>query len=152
MDATQAREVRDRLALAEAVGPLRPLGGAAPVGAVPAGEDHAAVDAARGEGTELAAGGRSGRLVVQGDSVVDAPLGEVRVAEPEPTHRLGVAVADPAADLDAWQDAIEIGWEAMKAERGIDLERVQAEIDGAVQADWDDFVARADARQKKSSG
>ena len=58
---------------------------------------------------------------------------------------------DPSANLEVWQDAIEVGWEVMERERGISHDRVHQEIAKIEQDDWDSFVRRAEER-KKSGG
>jgi hypothetical protein len=58
---------------------------------------------------------------------------------------------DPSANLEVWQDAIEVGWEVMERERGISHDRVHQEIAKIEQDDWDSFIRRAEER-KKSDG
>jgi len=58
---------------------------------------------------------------------------------------------DPSANLQLWQDAIEVGWEVMERERGISHDRVHQEIAKIEQDDWDSFIRRAEER-KKSGG
>ena len=58
---------------------------------------------------------------------------------------------DPSANLEVWQDAIEVGWEVMERERGISHDRVHQEIAKIDQDDWDSFIRRAEER-KKSGG
>ena len=58
---------------------------------------------------------------------------------------------DPSANLEVWQDAIEVGWEVMERERGISHDRVHQEIAKIEQDDWDSFIRRAEER-KKSGG
>ena len=58
---------------------------------------------------------------------------------------------DPSANLEVWQDAIEVGWEVMERERGIGHDRVHQEIAKLEQDDWDSFIRRAEER-KKSGG
>ena len=58
---------------------------------------------------------------------------------------------DPSANLQLWQDAIEVGWEVMERERGIGHDRVHQEIAKIEQDDWDSFIRRAEER-KKSGG
>ena len=58
---------------------------------------------------------------------------------------------DPAANLEVWQDAIEVGWEVMEKERGINHDRVHKEIAKIEQDDWDRFLRGAEER-KKSGG
>ena len=58
---------------------------------------------------------------------------------------------DPSANLEVWQDAIEVGWEVMERERGISHDRVHQEIAKIEQDDWDGFIRRAEER-KKSGG
>jgi len=57
---------------------------------------------------------------------------------------------NPATNLEGWQDAIEVGWRVMEAERGISQERVHQEIARIGQNDWDDFMRRAEERKKQS--
>ena len=57
---------------------------------------------------------------------------------------------DPSANLEVWQDAIEVGWEVMERERGISHDRVHQEIAKIEQDDWDSFIRRAE--EKKKSG
>jgi hypothetical protein len=58
---------------------------------------------------------------------------------------------NPVTNLEAWQDAIEIGWKVMEKERGISHDRVHKEIAKIEKEDWDSFVRRAEQR-KKSGG
>ena len=58
---------------------------------------------------------------------------------------------DPVANLQVWQDAIEVGWGVMEKERGISHDRVHKEIAKIEQDDWDSFIRRAEER-KKSGG
>jgi len=58
---------------------------------------------------------------------------------------------NPIADLETWQDAIEVGWEVMETERGISHARVHKEIARLQQDDWDRFLRSAEER-KKSGG
>ena len=55
---------------------------------------------------------------------------------------------DPSANLEVWQDAIEVGWEVMERERGISHDRVHQEIAKIEQDDWDSFIRRAEEREK----
>jgi hypothetical protein len=57
---------------------------------------------------------------------------------------------NPVTNLEAWQDAIEIGWEVLEKERGISHDRVHQEIARIEKEDWDSFVRRAEERAKSS--
>jgi hypothetical protein len=56
---------------------------------------------------------------------------------------------NPTANLEGWQDAIEVGWVVMEQERGINHDRVHTEIAAIQKTDWDNFIERAEARDKK---
>lgn len=51
---------------------------------------------------------------------------------------------NPAANLDGWQDAIEVGWLVMEKERGYSHDRVHREIAEIQNKDWEDFIRRAE--------
>ena len=56
---------------------------------------------------------------------------------------------DPRGNLEAWQDAIEVGWEVVEAELGVTRDEVHSAI-GAQQKDsWDDFMQSVEERKRK---
>ena len=69
----------------------------------------------------------------------------------EKGNSLFPAGINPAANLEGWQDAIEVGWEVMEKERGISQDRVHQEIARLEREDWESFLRRAEER-KKSDG
>ena len=55
----------------------------------------------------------------------------------------------PGTNLEAWQDAIEVGWEVVNSELGITRDEVHSLI-GKQQVDsWDDFMKRFEERKRE---
>ena len=55
---------------------------------------------------------------------------------------------DPRANLEAWQDAIEVGWEVVEAELGVSRDEVHAAIGKQQKEDWADFMKSVERRRK----
>jgi hypothetical protein len=70
----------------------------------------------------------------------------LRDADGKPLFPHGI---NPAADVEAWRDAIEVGWMVMEEERGINQDRVHREVAALQKADWEDFLRRAEERNKR---
>jgi len=56
---------------------------------------------------------------------------------------------DPRSNLEAWQDAIEVGWEVVKAELGVSREEVHRAIGTQQKDSWDDFMQSVEERKRK---
>lgn len=56
---------------------------------------------------------------------------------------------DPRSNLEAWQDAVEIGWDVVAAEIGVTHEQVHAKIGRQQQDTWDDFMKSVEKRKKE---
>jgi hypothetical protein len=59
---------------------------------------------------------------------------------------------NPMSNLDGWQDAVEVGWDVLKAECGVSQDDVHKAIAKLQQQDWDDFLRRAEARKVQDDG
>ncbi len=55
----------------------------------------------------------------------------------------------PAADIEEWRDAVDIGWEVVEENLGITRDEVHIKIRDAQDADWKSFIDRAKDRRKK---
>jgi hypothetical protein len=60
-----------------------------------------------------------------------------------------IATVDPRSDQDAWQDAIDIGWEVVEAELGVTRDEVHAAIGRQQKDDWSDFMKSVEERKKE---
>lgn len=49
---------------------------------------------------------------------------------------------NPIANLEGWQDAIEVGWAVMNDKLGLSQDEVHIRIRDIQNADWDDFLNR----------
>jgi hypothetical protein len=56
---------------------------------------------------------------------------------------------NPRANLEAWQDAIEVGWEVVASELGVQQDDVHRAIGKRQQEDWDSFVRSVEARKRE---
>jgi len=56
---------------------------------------------------------------------------------------------NPAADLEKWQDAIEVGWEVMQEKLGFTHDDIHRRIAEIQDSDWKEFLARAERRKKE---
>ena len=99
VNAADAREAGDVEPVAPAVCRFRPLGGAPAVAERLAGADRHAVDDPGREGSELAAHGRGGCLVEEGEAGVDVAARDKCRALKDERHRLEAAVAKAGAQL-----------------------------------------------------
>lgn len=58
---------------------------------------------------------------------------------------------DPRSNLEAWQDAIEVGWEVVEAEFGVSRDDVHRAIGKQQKEDWGEFLKSIEER-KRSRG
>lgn len=56
---------------------------------------------------------------------------------------------DPRANLEAWQDAIEVGWEVVEAELGVSHDAVHNAIGTQQKDNWADFMASVEKRKRE---
>ncbi len=56
---------------------------------------------------------------------------------------------DPSCNLEAWRDAIEVGWEVVESELGITRDEVHRAIAKQQQDNWDAFMARVEERERQ---
>jgi hypothetical protein len=56
---------------------------------------------------------------------------------------------DPRSNLEAWQDAIEVGWEVVEAELGISRDDVHGAIGKQQKESWEDFLKSVDRRKRE---
>jgi hypothetical protein len=56
---------------------------------------------------------------------------------------------DPRSNVEAWQDAIEIGWEVVEAELGVSRDDVHRAIAKQQKANWADFMESVERRKKE---
>ena len=55
---------------------------------------------------------------------------------------------DPRSNLEAWQDAIEVGWEVVEAELGVNRNEVHAAIGDQQKDNWADFMKSIEERKR----
>ena len=56
---------------------------------------------------------------------------------------------DPRSNLEAWQDAIEVGWEVVEAELGTSRDHVHAAIGKQQKENWNDFLTSIEKRKRE---
>ncbi len=56
---------------------------------------------------------------------------------------------DPRNDIEGWRDAVELGWEAMDREIGVSQALLHQKIAEGQSQDWNEFMKRAETREKK---
>ncbi len=56
---------------------------------------------------------------------------------------------NPKVALEAWQDAIEIGWEVVEAETGLSRDEVNARIAREEEEDWQRFLQSVEQRKRE---
>ena len=56
---------------------------------------------------------------------------------------------NPKVALEAWQDAIEVGWEVVKAETGLSRDEVNKRIAREEQEDWKRFLESVERRKRE---
>jgi hypothetical protein len=56
---------------------------------------------------------------------------------------------DPRANLEGWQDAIEVGWEVIETETGVSHEAVHGAIAKQQRDGWDEFMKSIERRKKE---
>lgn len=56
---------------------------------------------------------------------------------------------DPRANLEGWQDAIEVGWAVIESELGVSHDAVHAAIAKQQKDGWDDFMKSVEQRKKE---
>jgi hypothetical protein len=59
---------------------------------------------------------------------------------------------DPRANLEGWQDAIEVGWQVIEAELGVTHDQVHAAIGRQQKDTWDEFLKSVEQRKKERGG
>jgi len=59
---------------------------------------------------------------------------------------------NPKNNLEAWQDAIEVGWEVAEAELGISRDEVHRAIAEQQKENWDDFMKSVERRKRERDG
>ena len=59
---------------------------------------------------------------------------------------------DPRSNLEAWQDAIEIGWEVVEAELGVSRDEVHRAIARQQKDTWAEFMESVERRRKEREG
>jgi hypothetical protein len=59
---------------------------------------------------------------------------------------------DPRSDLEAWQDAIEVGWEVIESELGVSRDAVHEAIGKQQKKNWEDFLNSVEQRKKQRGG
>ena len=55
---------------------------------------------------------------------------------------------DPRSNLEAWQDAIEVGWEVVEADLGVSRDEVHAAIGDQQKDNWADFMKSVEERKR----
>ena len=56
---------------------------------------------------------------------------------------------NPHKDIEAWRDAVEVGWEVMDREIGVSQALLHQNIAQRQGDDWDEFMKSVEARKKK---
>ena len=56
---------------------------------------------------------------------------------------------DPRSNLEAWQDAIEVGWEVVESELGVSRDAVHEAIGKQQKASWEEFLNSVEQRKKE---
>jgi hypothetical protein len=56
---------------------------------------------------------------------------------------------DPRGNLEAWQDAIEVGWEVVEAELGVSHDAVHTAIGSQQKDDWAAFMESVEKRKRE---
>ena len=56
---------------------------------------------------------------------------------------------NPKNNKEAWQDAVEVGWEAVEAELDIKHDDIHRAIGQEQQDDWDSFIKSVEARKRE---
>jgi len=56
---------------------------------------------------------------------------------------------NPMKDIEAWRDAVELGWEVMEREIGVSQELLHQNIARNQEGDWDEFLKSAERRKKE---
>jgi hypothetical protein len=59
---------------------------------------------------------------------------------------------DPRSNLEAWQDAIEVGWEVVASEVGVSRDDVHRAIGRQQKDDWATFMKSVEARKRTREG
>ena len=58
---------------------------------------------------------------------------------------------NPQKDIEAWRDAVEVGWEVMDREIGVSQALLHQTIAQSQDRDWAEFVKRGEKRKKERS-
>lgn len=56
---------------------------------------------------------------------------------------------NPHKDIEAWRDAVEVGWEVMDREIGVSQELLHQSIARNQTGDWEEFVKSSERRKKQ---
>ena len=56
---------------------------------------------------------------------------------------------NPQKDIEAWRDAVELGWEVMEREIGVSQELLHQKIAQQQRGDWDEFLKDVERRKKE---
>ncbi len=56
---------------------------------------------------------------------------------------------NPHKDIEAWRDAVEVGWEVMEREIGVSQALLHESIARKQEGDWDEFVKSGERRKKE---
>ncbi len=56
---------------------------------------------------------------------------------------------NPHKDIEAWRDAVEVGWEVMEREIGVSQALLHQSIARRQEGDWDEFVKSGERRKKE---
>ena len=59
---------------------------------------------------------------------------------------------DPRSNLEAWQDAIEVGWEVVESELGVSRDAVHEAIGKQQKESWEEFLNSVERRKKERGG
>ena len=59
---------------------------------------------------------------------------------------------DPRSNLEAWQDAIEVGWEVVESELGVSHDAVHEAIGKQQKEGWEEFLNSIEKRKKERGG
>jgi len=59
---------------------------------------------------------------------------------------------DPRSNLEAWQDAIEVGWAVIASELGVSHDDVHGAIGRQQKETWEDFLKSIEQRKREGGG
>jgi hypothetical protein len=58
---------------------------------------------------------------------------------------------DPTIDEEKWQDAVDVGWDVVKAKLGVSKDEVHRNIRDEQARDWEAFIESAERRKRERS-